>query len=101
MSNHTFPPPPEHIGDTEGPKNDRFKVIDEIIQRDSHYAGKAIYLQKIQFVKDNRIELRPCYFIIGEKPSVKGKWVWGESAPMILPDDFSVLVSKAKEKGWF
>lgn len=102
MSN---PPLPLNIGekrtieDING-NEQRFTVLDEVTQVQSTYPDKVIYLQRIQFENDGHIELRLAYYIIGKKPKMAGKWVWGQFATMIPAKDFQSIISKAMEKGW-
>ena len=76
-----------------------FKVVDEIKLIQSTYTKKAIYLQEIHF-DDQRIELRLGYYVIGKKPKMAGKWVWGQYATMMPIDDFTKIIQMAQEKGW-
>jgi len=100
----SYPPLPSKIG-KRGSNNDDgnkqyFTVLDEVTQVQSTYPGKVIFLQRIQFENDSRIELRLGYYIMGKKPSNAGKWVWGQYAPMMPAKDFQAIVRKAIEKGW-
>ena len=78
-----------------------FRVIDEVVQVLSDYPDKAIYLQKLEFEEDGSIELRLGYYIIGKKPRMLGKWVWGQYAALMPVSDFEQIIEKAKAKGWF
>ena len=78
----------------------RFRILDEIPRRQSTYPDKIIYLQRLQFEEDQRIELRLAYYIIGKKPGMKGRWVFGQFATMMPAEDFQYLVTQATEKGW-
>ncbi len=78
-----------------------FRVIDEVVQIQSDYPVKAIYLQKLEFEEDGSIELRLGYYIIGKKPGMLGKWVWGQYAALMPLRDFEQIIEKAKAKGWF
>lgn len=102
MSN---PPLPPNIGKKRTIKDisgneQRFTVLDEVTQVQSTYHDKVIYLQRIQFENDGRIELRLAYYIIGKKPKMAGKWVWGQFATMIPAKDFQSIIHKAMKKGW-
>ncbi len=82
-----------------------FVVVDEVRQpHTGHPDGKIILLQKLRFEDDRSefasIEFRIGYYIIGKKPKMRGKWVWGQFALMIRPDDFKALIDKARAKGW-
>lgn len=100
-----LPPYPNKIGnkgtgvDIDGIKH-HFVILDEIVRPQSTNPQKLIYFQKIQFDIDKKIEFRIAYYIIGKKPRMAGKWVFGQYATMMNPDDFEFLVSEAKAKGW-
>lgn len=100
----TLPPP-----DTKGKKgkgididgtSHPFVVLDEIARPQSTNPNKVIYLQKIQFDLDGKVEYRIAYYIIGKKPKMAGKWVFGQYATMMNPDDFEFLVKEAVSRGW-
>ncbi len=100
-----MPPLPINIGkerkltDIDG-KKQHFIVRDEIVLSQSAYPRKAIYLQRIEFKNDKRIQLRLGYYMIGRKPRMAGKWVWGQYATMIPAVDFRDIISEASERGW-
>ncbi len=48
----------------------------------------------------NDEKFRLCYYIIGKKPGMKGKWVFGQFATMLPPEDFKWIVDEAKRQGW-
>jgi hypothetical protein len=75
-------------------------VVDEIVRIQSNRAAKALYLQQLKRDDDNGVNLRLGYYIIGQKPRMKGKWVWGESAAIMPAEDFKYLFEEAKRKGW-
>ena len=77
----------------------RFTIIDELKHRQSTYSKKYFYLQKIKF-ETGIIEYRFCYYIIGKKPSVKGRWVFGQFAPLIPKNDLMVIIKKAVKRGF-
>ena len=35
-----------------------------------------------------------------QSETAKGKWVWGQFAPLIPAEDFRDIVNKAIQKGW-
>lgn len=78
-----------------------FEILDEILMPQSGAKNKRLCFQKIMFTKDKRIELRLGYYIIGKKPKMRGKWVWGQFSMMIPIKDFIVLIEEAKSRGWF
>lgn len=78
----------------------KFIIEDEIRHKQSNYPHKVLYLQKLRFTRDNSIEYRFGYYIIGKKPKMKGKWVWGQFAPTMPKEDFVEIIKQATQKGW-
>jgi len=102
-----YPEPPSRIGKITPRKYIDgspmiYEVLDEIVRvvDKPPMPPKAIYLQLLKFADDGRTEMRLCYYIIGQKPRGKGKWLFGQYATMIRREDFEQLIIKAKEKGW-
>jgi hypothetical protein len=85
--------------DIQGNRRD-IVIEDEIRRIPSNCEHKVICLQKVVFPKENRWELRLCYYMIGVKGRTKGKWVFGQFATLIPPVDLKAIVSEAKLKGW-
>jgi hypothetical protein len=77
-----------------------FTVLDEIVHVPASNQKKAIYLQMLKFADDGRTEMRLCYYVLGHRGRIKGKWAFGQFAPMIRKEDFDKIISKAREKGW-
>jgi hypothetical protein len=77
-----------------------YTVLDEIVHIPPSNPGKALYLQLLRFDNDGREEMRLCYYMIGHQPRGKGKWLFGQFAPMIGRDDFEAMLSLARKKGW-
>jgi hypothetical protein len=101
-----WPPLPNNIGKIRRIKaiDDRirhFKIEDEIIRPQSNSKRKIIVLQKMRFVEEDRIEFRFGYYMIGLKPKMKGKWVWGQFCLLIPQEDLIGLIQEAKRKKWF
>jgi hypothetical protein len=76
-----------------------YTVLDEIVHIPKSNPGKALYLQLLSF-DDGREEMRFCYYMIGERARGKGKWLFGQFAPMIGREDLEALMSLARQKGW-
>ena len=55
--------------------------------------------KKLEFEK-RKVELRLGYYILGEKPRMKNKWVWGQFTPQMPLIDFKRIINKAKKKGF-
>lgn len=101
----TYPPAPSNIGKRRSAHKPEgghfhFTVADEIHIEQSDLPSKLIYLQRIKFEPDGRMELRLGYYIIGKKPAMRGRWVWGQFATMMPEADFRKLIDLAKTKGW-
>jgi hypothetical protein len=62
--------------------------------------NKELCLQRIQFEEEERIELRLAYYIIGKKPKMRGKWLFGQYATFMPLEDFKTLITKARTQGW-
>ena len=77
-----------------------FVVEDQIARPQTGYPRKLIVLQKIRFTEDGRIELRVGYYMVGEKPGARGKWVWAQYAPLIPQADFRRIIREAQKRGW-
>jgi hypothetical protein len=61
---------------------------------------KLIYLQKLRFESDRRLEYRFTYYMIGYKGKTKGRWVFGQYSLMIPVTDLKWLLKKAREQNW-
>lgn len=78
-----------------------FQVIEApLVVQQNTYHEKAFVLQRIQFEDDGVLELRLGYYIIGKKPRMRGRWVWGQSCPLIPEGDFKKLIAAAEKRGW-
>jgi hypothetical protein len=80
-----------------------FVVEDEIqwMQRNSE-GKKLLVFQKMKFDdRENHIELRFCYYVIGKKGGMKGKWVFGHFAPIAPIEDLHAIFLEAMNRGWF
>jgi hypothetical protein len=77
-----------------------FTIKEEIRRNDSSREGKILCLQKIEFESGPHTEIRLGYYVIGTKPKMKDKWVWGQFAVLMVLDDFKALIREAETKGW-
>src|SRR5713226_1997729 len=79
----------------------RYEIADEVRAAQSNLPGtKILCLQQIKFTDGRRpndpaTEIRLGYYIIGKKPKVRGRWVWGQYATSMPQRDFKALVRKA------
>ncbi len=78
----------------------RFTITDEIRRVQSDLPSKIIVLERVLF-DDDRVEVRLGYYIIGKKPKMLGKWVWGQYATLLPLADFAAIVNEAQRLGWF
>ena len=78
----------------------KFTIVDEIIWPQSTAAWKLICFQKIRY-EDGIDELRLAYYIIGKRPGMKGKWVWGQYATFLPAYDSYMIHEEAKKRGWY
>ncbi|HEX8675474.1 MAG TPA: hypothetical protein VF710_26505, partial [Longimicrobium sp.] len=76
-----------------------YEVEDEEVFVAPSNPGKAFCLQKLRF-SDGRSEFRICYYMIAHKPRMKGKWAFGQFAPMMTPDELEMIVAIVRRKGW-
>ena len=100
----TYPPLSSTIGKTAHltfPEGNimTWRVIDEI--RIHENQEKILLLQRLQSIGDPRNQMfRFGYYIIGKKPKVKDRWVWGQFAPFISAKDFELIIGEARKKSW-
>jgi hypothetical protein len=99
-----YPPAPSNRGkrgSASMPDGRRlhFTITDEFHVEQSGRPGKLIYLQLIKF-DDGREQLRLGYYIIGKKPAMRGRWVWGQFATFMPAVDFREIVNLAEQRGW-
>jgi hypothetical protein len=77
-----------------------FVIEGEIRRRQSTAPRKALYLQRIRCIADDTVDYRFGYYMIGVKPKMKGRWTWGQSAPLIPRADFRAIVKEAVRREW-
>jgi hypothetical protein len=98
-----LPPRPNNIGKrrritTITGRKIYLAVTDEIVIPQG--PRKLIYFQKLQFEEDRRIEYRFAYYMLGHKPSRRGRWVFGQYCLMIPRRELTLLLKKARAHGW-
>lgn len=76
-----------------------YKVEDEIVFQSAGNKDKAFCLQKLRF-DDGHLEYRICYYMIAQKPRMRGKWAYGQFAPMMTGAELSLVFKKMRMKGW-
>jgi len=72
------------------------KFIDYEILAQSDFRDKYFVIELIRPEYRRKPEIRIGYYILGKKPSVAGKWVWGQFAPMVPQKDIPALFKKAQ-----
>lgn len=82
-----------------------FRVEDEEFFVAPSNPGKAFRLQQLRFddgagFEAGHTEYRICYYMIAHRPRMKGKWAFGQFAPLMTPEELSLIVAKLKNKGW-
>lgn len=76
-------------------------IEDEILHKQHNAHHKLIAFQRIRDEGNNHIEYRLGYYMIGVKPGMKGRWVWGQFCLFIPESDLKAILKKAERKGWF
>jgi hypothetical protein len=75
------------------------KILDYVIHQQSDAPQKYFVLDVIKASWKKEVELRIGYYILGKKPKVLNKWVWGQYCPLIPKRDLKALMNKAKRRG--
>ena len=76
-----------------------YTVVDEEVFHARSNPQKAFCLHKIRF-ETGIEEFRIGYYMIAHKPRMRGKWAWGQYAPMMTRDEMVEIFEKLKAKGW-
>ena len=76
-----------------------YTVVDDCHILSLHNMRKAFCLQKLSFA-DGREEFRICYYMISGKGRMKGKWAFGQFAPMMSTEELKMICDQVKEKKW-
>jgi hypothetical protein len=76
-----------------------YTVVDEDVFVAPSNKNKAFCLHKLRH-QDGRESFRIAYYMIAQKPRMKGKWAYGQSAPMMTQEEMSMIFKKARAKGW-
>jgi hypothetical protein len=62
--------------------------------------AKAYSLQCLKH-DDGTFSYRICYYMIAHKPRMRGKWAFGQFAPIMSPNDLSLIHEKMRELDWW
>lgn len=76
-----------------------YTVIDEDVFIAATNPKKAFAIHKLKST-DGRENFRIGYYMIAERPRVKGKWAWGQFAPTMSKEEMIAIFDRAKAKGW-
>lgn len=76
-----------------------YTVIEEDVFEAKSNPQKAFALHKLRHA-DGREEFRIGYYMIAFRPRVKGKWEWGQYAPIMTRDEMAEVFERAKKLGW-
>jgi hypothetical protein len=76
-----------------------YEVVDEEFIIALSNSRKAFCLHKLRF-EDGQEQFRIAYYMIAEKPRMRGKWAFGQFAPMMTKEEMQIIFAKAQEKGW-
>jgi len=98
------PPLPSRLGKTTRTKGIdghpvEFTVVDEDVFPALSNEGKAFCLHKIRH-STGKEEFRIGYYMIAHRPRMKGKWAWGQYAPIMTAQEMQMIFERAKTKGW-
>ncbi len=82
-----------------------FRVEDDELFIAPSNPKKAFCLQKILVddgtgVENGHIEFRILYYMMIHKDRGKGKWGYGQYAPMMTAEELALIMTKMKNKGW-
>lgn len=98
------PPLPSRLGKTTRTKSiDGRPVIYTVVDEDVFLAlsneRKAFCLHKIRHA-NGKEEFRIGYYMIAHRPRMKGKWAWGQFAPIMTAQEMDLIFQHVKAKGW-
>jgi hypothetical protein len=77
-----------------------YLITDEVRCFQDRTRSKVIVLPRIDF-DDGRVEVRLGYYIIGKKPKMRGRWVWGQYATILPAACLAEVFREAERRGWF
>lgn len=76
-----------------------YEVVDEEIFLAPSNNRKAFCLHKLK-LDDGQEIFRIAYYMIAERGRMKGKWAFGQFAPMMTKDEMEMMINRIKEKDW-
>jgi len=76
-----------------------YTVVDEDVFLAKGNRNKAFAIHKLEY-KDGHEEFRIGYYMIAVRPRAKGKWAWGQFAPMMTREEMAEIFKRLKKRGW-
>lgn len=76
-----------------------YEVVDEVVFLAPSDNRKAFCLHKLRF-EDGRDIFRIAYYMVAEKAKMRGKWAYGQFAPMMTKEEMLLIFEKIQTKGW-
>jgi hypothetical protein len=76
-----------------------YTIIDEEVFLAKSSTKKAFCLHKLRH-EDGKEEFRIGYYMIAHKPRMRGRWAWGQYAPMMTKEEMAEIFDKLKTKRW-
>jgi len=79
-------------------RRETYTVVDEevFVAPESQAKDKAFAIHKLKF-DDGREEFRIGYYRIAQRPRMKGKWAWGQYAPMMTAKEMTEIFYRAEK----
>jgi hypothetical protein len=82
-----------------------YRVEDEVVFLAPSNKKKLFRVQRLclddgRGLDDGHTEFRICYYMVAHKPRTKGRWAFGQFAPMMTHDELRTLVEEVRGKGW-
>ena len=83
-----------------------FKIIDQEVFIAPSNRLKAYLLQEIEMddgdgtFRQTHREYRIAYYMVGHKGRARGRWAFGQYAPIMTADDLSAILEAMGRKGW-
>jgi hypothetical protein len=50
--------------------------------------------------EDGQEGFRIGYYMVAHRPRMKGKWAWGQFAPMMTGEEMAEIFDRLKNNGW-
>jgi hypothetical protein len=73
-----------------------YEIVDEEVFLASSDSGKAFAIHKLKY-DDGSVEFRIGYYMIGRNPKMRGKWAWGQYAPMMTEQEMEEIFDRAQK----